>query len=337
MGKDSSEEVRCKKELLCQKILQIILQIVDNPTTFLSTIAALCSAVVAILTFYNNEKSSKKAMRSDLYLTISQFVSFANWITIRLRYHDYTNDNLIGLYTSIGSFERDIIDDTKSFFFNDKFDLEVVENVGKAISQYKSWKSFNIIVPEEIFLYLSLLFEAECTVLKTLKQIDAKYANDERVAQMIKPLYSASDENNNIDRSIDHAGKCLDKLKYICNNLTFIFTDENISSELSRRFYTEEIRDDNPGININYLAIRNTIVGKLFLLFLNDMECQGGIHNFQYDNTYHALFDYELQSEMIETDDTSVIDTVRFTRENGPDIVIEKNQLIQDLIGIGNI
>ncbi len=303
----------------------------DNPTTFLSTIAALCSAAVAILTFYNNEKSSENAMRSDLYLTISQFVSFANWITIRLRYHDYTKDNLMGLYTSIGGFERNIIDDTKSFFFNDKFDLEVVENIGKAISQYKSWKSFNIIVPEEIFLYLSLLFEAECTVLKTLKQIDTKYANDERVAQMIKPLYSASDENNNIDRKIDHADKYSDKLKYICNNLTLIFTDENISSELTRRFRTEEIRDANPGTNINYLVIRNTIVGKLFLLFLNDMERQGGIHNFRYDNTYHALFEYELQSETLETN------AVIFTRENKPDIVIGKNQLIRDLTGIGNI
>lgn len=270
-------------------------------------------------------------MHSDLYLTISQLVAFANWIIIRLRYHDYTRDNLLGLYTSIVGFERDIIDDTKPFFFNDKFDLDVVENISKSISQYKSWKSFNIIVPEEIFLYLSLLFEAECTVLKTLKQIGIKYANDERVAKMIEPLYSTSDENNNIDKRIIHASENADKLEYICNNLTLIFTNENISSELSKCFYTEKLKEANPGSHISYIDMRNTIVAKLFLLSFDDMERLGGIHDFRYDNIYHALFDYELQGETLETN------TVRFIRENKTDIVIDRKQLIRGLVGIGNI
>lgn len=302
---------------------------IDNQT--ISAIAAFFSAVVASLTFYNNRKSSENTMHSDLYLTISQLVAFANWIIIRLRYHDYTRDNLLGLYTSIVGFERDIIDDTKPFFFNDKFDLDVVENISKSISQYKSWKSFNIIVPEEIFLYLSLLFEAECTVLKTLKQIGIKYADDERVAKMIEPLYSTSDENNNIDKRIIHASENADKLEYICNNLTLISTNENISSELSKCFYTEELKEANFGSDISYIDIRNTIVAKLFLLSFNDMERLGGIHDFRYDNTYHALFDYELQGETLETN------TVRFMSEDKPDVVMARDQLIRDLVGIGNI
>lgn len=302
---------------------------IDNQT--ISAIAAFFSAVVAIFTFYNNRKSSENTMHSDLYLTISQLVAFANWIIIRLRYHDYTRDNLLGLYTSIVGFERDIIDDTKPFFFNDKFDLDVVENISKSISQYKSWKSFNIIVPEEIFLYLSLLFEAECTVLKTLKQIGIKYANDERVAKMIELLYSTSDENNNIDKRIIHASENADKLEYICNNLTLIFTNENISSELSKCFYTEKLKEANPESHISYIDMRNTIVAKLFLLSFNDMERLGGIHDFRYDNIYHVLFDYELQGETLETN------TVRFMRENKTDIVIDRNQLIRGLVGIGNI
>lgn len=253
------------------------------------------------------------------------------WRDIRLRYHDYTRDNLLGLYTSIVGLERDIIDDTKTFFFNDKFDLDVVENISKSISQYKSWKSFNIIVPEEIFLYLLLLFEAECTVLKTLKQIGIKYADDERVVKMVEPLYGTSDENNNIDKRIIHASENADKLEYVCNNLNLIFTNENISSELSRCFHTEGLKDANPGSHISYIDVRNTIVAKLFLLSFNDMERLGGIHDFRYNNTYQALFDYELQGETLETN------TVRFMSEAKPDIVMARNQLIRDLVGIGNI
>ena len=61
------------------------------------------------------------------------------------------------------------------------------------------------------------------------------------------------------------------------------------------------------------------------------MERLGGIHDFRYDNTYHALFDYEIQGETLETN------TVRFMREHKPDGVMDRNQLIRDLVGIGNI
>lgn len=61
------------------------------------------------------------------------------------------------------------------------------------------------------------------------------------------------------------------------------------------------------------------------------MERLGGIHDFRYDNTYHALFAYEIQGETLETN------TVRFMREHKPDVVMDRNQLIRDLVGIGNI
>lgn len=148
---------------------------------------------------------------------------------------------------------------------------------------------------------------------------------------MIEPLYGAPEENNNIDKRIDHASENADKLEYIRSNLTLVFTDEYISSELSEHFYIEKIKNANLETHVNYLDIRNMIVSKLFLLAFNDMERLGGIRNFRYTNTYHALFDYELQSETLE------INTVRFMRENKPDLVVDKDILIRDLIGIGSI
>lgn len=122
-------------------------------TDRLETLAAVCSAATAIIVYRFNRSKDEKIFKSNLYSTVIQLAGFVNYVQNLYGFHNVnTEAHAHKIAQQIMHVNKDIIDNTQSFYFNDMFDLEVKCKVNSFLEKYMGWKAFRPIEYEEVFL-----------------------------------------------------------------------------------------------------------------------------------------------------------------------------------------
>ena len=213
-------------------------------------------------------------------------------------------------------------------YCNDKYDLSVILKISTFLSQYSAWKSFNIIIPEERFMYLSLLYESQNYAIEALMRIKDVYKNDEKVSELMKSISPEAQYDNKsvqslLDKIFYESKNKMDKSRYICGNLTAIFTNPDIIHRLSVDLITDDNRRINPDVEITFTLLRQTIVAKLAIFFFNDIERVNGIGESRHSRIYHLLFDCQLEVDSLQNN------IVYFKRDNQENESMEKDELVE--------
>lgn len=99
-----------------------------------------------------NKGQAEKKFKSDLYSTVVQLVGFVNYVQYLYEFHSTLTDaHARGIAQQIMHVNKDIIDTTQSFYFNDMFSLKVKCKVNGFLECYLGWKAFKPIEYREVF------------------------------------------------------------------------------------------------------------------------------------------------------------------------------------------
>lgn len=241
----------------------------------LSVVAAGCSAGTAVFMYRFNKEQAEKKFKSDLYSTVVQLAGFANYVQNLYDFHSVmTESHAREIARQIRNVNKDIIDTTQSFYFNDMFSVEVKCKVNGFLESYIGWKAFRLIEYGEIFLETKNIYALQQVALDALNCIKEEYKSDSKITDMMKDiladydyLYAQCKENNN-------------RIRYIGNNLSFMFLTTPIVNYLRGSFNTEILEREE---------VHSNIVDACFGVFLNDKMCSK-----QYQDVIKFLFYSEI-------------------------------------------
>ena len=243
----------------------------------LSALAAVCSAVTAVIVYRFNKEKDEQAFKSNLYSTVIQLAGFVNYIQNLYGFHNVnTEAHAHEIAQQIMHVNKDIIDTTQSFYFNDMFDLEVKCKVNSFLEKYMGWKAFRPIKYEEIFLETQNIYELQLKALEALDCIKEKYENDDKINQI---MHRALEHYNNVYTQCVNGNN---RVKYVGNNLNFLFYTTPILEDLTNFVNTEVLKKEE---------VYPKIINKCFRIFLN-----GEIH----DNRYSEVKDFLFYSEIVD-------------------------------------
>lgn len=243
----------------------------------LAAIAAVGSAVTAVSVYRFNKEKDEQAFKSNLYSTVIQLAGFVNYVQNLYGFHNVnTEAHAHEIAQQIMHVNKDIIDTTQSFYFNDMFDLEVKCKVNSFLETYIGWKAFRPIKYEEVFLETQNIYELQMKALEVLDCVKEKYKNDDKISQIMNKalkyydaVYTQCAEGNN-------------RVKYIGNNLNFLFYTTPLLKDLINFVNTEVLKEEE---------IYPKIINKCFRIFLN-----GKIH----DKRYFEVEDFLFYSEIVD-------------------------------------
>lgn len=241
----------------------------------LSAIAAICSAGTAFFMYRFNKGQAKKVFKSNLYSTVVQLAGFVNYVQNLYGFHNVnTEAHVHEIAQQIMHINKDIIDTTQPFYFNDMFDLEVKCKVNSFLEKYMGWKAFRAIEYEEVLLETQNIYELQLKALEALNCIKEKYKNDDKINYIMnRALESYNDVYNQCKNSNE-------RIKYIGNNLNYIFYETPILEDLTRSVSPEILKEKE---------IYPQIINKCFRIFLNGK---------MYDKRYSEVEDFLFYSKI---------------------------------------
>lgn len=261
----------------------------------LSAIAAICSAGTAFFMYRFNKGQAKKVFKSNLYSTVIQLAGFVNYVQNLYSFHNVnTEAHAYEIAQQIMRINKDIIDTTQSFYFNDMFDLEVKCKVNSFLEKYMGWKAFRPIKYEEVFLETQNVYELQMKALEVLDCIKEKYKNDDKINQIM---------NKALENYDDVYTQCADgnnRVKYIGNNLNFLFYTTPLLKDLTDFVNTEVLKEEE---------IYPKIINKCFRIFLN-----GKMHNKRYSEVedflfYSEIVDFENEASKVKKFSGDLVNT----------------------------
>lgn len=261
----------------------------------LSAIAAICSAGTAFFMYRFNKGQAKKVFKSNLYSTVIQLAGFVNYVQNLYSFHNVnTEAHAYEIAQQIMRINKDIIDTTQSFYFNDMFDLEVKCKVNSFLEKYMGWKAFRPIKYEEVFLETQNVYELQMKALEVLDCIKEKYKNDDKINQIM---------NKALENYDDVYTQCADgnnRVKYIGNNLNFLFYTTPLLKDLTDFVNTEVLKEEE---------IYPKIINKCFRIFLN-----GKMHNKRYSEVedflfYSEIVDFENEASKVKKISGDLVNT----------------------------
>lgn len=243
----------------------------------LSAIAAIGSFVTAFFMYRFNKEQANKVFKSNLYSTMVQLAGFVNYVQNLYGYHNVnTEAHAYEIAQQIMHVNKDIIDTTQSFYFNDMFDLEIKSKVNSFLETYIGWKAFRPIKYEEVFLETKNIYGLQMKALQALDCIKENYKNDSKIDNIMS---GALKNFNNIKNQCKNNN---DKIKYVGNNLNFLFYTTPILKDLTTFVNTEVLNEEE---------VYPQIINKCFRIFLN-----GKVH----DECYSEVKDFLFYSEFVD-------------------------------------
>ncbi|WP_302535145.1 hypothetical protein [Megasphaera elsdenii] len=255
----------------------------------LSVVAAFASAITAIFVYKFNQKQSQQKFKTDLYNMIVHLAGFINHIQVLYQYHDSDLGHMLPVIENIMNYGRDhsnILDVDQSFYYNDYFHPDIICNMGKLMESYLSWTTFQPVQSEELFSEVDMMLETQERALDVLKTIKVKYENDDKATSVIDELCNHSDNIYNQCTGLRS------HLKYICNNLAYIFYSDWMRTRL----------EESCNRDLDWEGIRKRIVAGCFSELLSDEIGRG-----YYANASSFLFYQEIVENynvpMIESSD----------------------------------
>ncbi|WP_287769830.1 hypothetical protein [Megasphaera sp.] len=222
----------------------------------LSVIAAGCSAGTAVFMYRFNKGQAEKKFKSDLYSTVVQLVGFVNYVQYLYEFHSvWTEVHVRGIAQQIMHVNKDIIDTTQSFYFNDMFSLKVKCKVNGFLECYLGWKAFKPIEYREVFLETKNIYALQKEALEALKCIKEEYKNDPKITGIMNEMLLNHDS---LEKQCEESSN---RIKYIGDNLIFIFHATPILANLTKTVNTEIFKKEE---------IYSKIVDICFGIFLNE-------------------------------------------------------------------
>lgn len=224
-----------------------------------------------------NRGQAEKAFKSNLYSTMVQLSGFVNYVQYLYEFHSALTDaHVHGIAQQIMHVNKDIIDTTQSFYFNDMFSLAVKCKVNGFLECYMGWKAFKPVEYGEIFLETKNIYVLQQEALETLKCIKEEYKNNSKITDIMNEMMV------NYDGLVTHCEKSNHRIKYIGENLNFIFHATPLLDSLAQSVNTEIL---------NRQEIYSLVIEKCFRIFLTD----------DIDNErYHGVTEFLFYSEIIE-------------------------------------
>lgn len=222
----------------------------------LSVVAAGCSAGTAVFMYRFNKGQAEKKFKSDLYSTVVQLVGFVNYVQYLYEFHSTLTDaHARGIAQQIMHVNKDIIDTTQSFYFNDMFSLKVKCKVNGFLECYLGWKAFKPIEYREVFLETKNIYALQKEALEALKCIKEEYKNDSKITGIMNEMLLNHDS---LEKQCEESSN---RIKYIGDNLIFIFHATPVLANLTKAVNTEIFKKEE---------IYSKIVEVCFCIFLND-------------------------------------------------------------------
>ncbi|KMO87215.1 hypothetical protein AB840_04090 [Megasphaera cerevisiae DSM 20462] len=241
-----------------------------------SAIAACFSVAASVMVYLFNRRQYKKKFKSDLYNTVTQLAGFVNYIRFLYRYHKiYTTSQVEEIIGQIQNINKNLLNSTESFYFNDQFDLKTIIKINSFFERYIGWRAFKIIDLTEIFLETGNLCNLQKKALEALTVIRDEYGKSDK---KIKKILDSSLRNmEEISRTCDEDEK---KLRYIGSNLCYIFSISEIQNNL-KNFGNEEV--------IKWEEVKKCIIVKCYKIFLS-----GDMKDKNYNEAIQFLFDCQI-------------------------------------------
>ena len=203
-----------------------------------------------------NKGQAEKKFKSDLYSTVVQLVGFVNYVQYLYEFHSTLTDaHARGIAQQIMHVNKDIIDTTQSFYFNDMFSLKVKCKVNGFLECYLGWKAFKPIEYREVFLETKNIYALQKEALEALKCIKEEYKNDSKITGIMNEMLLNHDS---LEKQCEESSN---RIKYIGDNLIFIFHATPVLANLTKAVNTEIFKKEE---------IYSKIVEVCFGIFLND-------------------------------------------------------------------
>lgn len=219
----------------------------------LSAMAAMGSCYVAWQVRETNNKQSEAKLRSDLYCLVIQLSSLEHYLQSLYELHDIdTEKDTFLIMNNIKNINKNIIDINKEYFYNFKYDEEILISISEFSREYSIWKAYKIISNENIFTEIEYINKVRLSTIKILEKIKNIYFNDYNLLQIIKPILcnidKVKEQIKNYEQYNDNYG-----YNYIAGNLHFLFS---------------KVFNYSP-------AEKECIVNKLFYFYLIYQVCEG--------------------------------------------------------------
>ena len=195
----------------------------------LSVIAAGCSAGTAVFMYRFNRGQAEKKFKNDLYNTVVQLAGFVNYVQNLYEFHSVlTNAHAHGIAQQVMHVNKDIIDTTQSFYFNDMFSMKVKCKVNGFLECYLGWKAFKPIEYGEIFLETELIYALQQGALEALNSIKEEYKSDSKFTDIMNEMM------DDYDKTYAQCKERNNRIKYIGDNLNVIFYKDILVNDLTR-------------------------------------------------------------------------------------------------------
>lgn len=200
---------------------------------------------------------------------------FVNYVKNLYEFHSVlTEAHAHGIAQQIMHINKDIIDTTQAFYFNDMFSLRVKCNVNSFLECYMGWKAFKPIEYGEIFLETKIIYALQQGALDTLKSIKEEYKSDSKFTDIMNEVL------DDYDKAYAQCKDCNNRIKYIGDNLNVIFYKDMLVNDLKRAVNAKALKKEE---------IYSKIVDTCFGIFLNDR-----MGNKKYKDVIEFLFCSEI-------------------------------------------
>lgn len=222
----------------------------------LSAVAAVCSACTAIFMYRFTVKQNQREWKSDLYNVIMHLAGFANYVQVLCQYHDSTPLDMEMVVQKLCDENKNILSMEQKFYFNDKFDEQVISDIGQFMEQYLAWQAFHIGKIEEVFLEIDIMLEVQEKAIHALGTIKNYYRRNKKISNVINRTCCHFDDIS------DSCNSLRNNLRYISRNLSYVFSLDRMQDELV----------ENCNLNLEWNEIcRIIVIGCLSDLFSNEI------------------------------------------------------------------
>lgn len=186
-------------------------------TPIISSIGAIGSFIVAYLVKKNNGKTAEHKKISDLYCIVIQLSSIVQFFTNLYDLHNTANlKDIERLIDKLMHLDKSILDTTKPYFYNNRFNTDVLSKINLFMNDYSAWKGWTSYNETEILTEFALISYLKVSALQVIKTIQYT-EKDEKI------LYLLKEQSLSIDECIKQYKNDVENAKYVGDNLYTLF------------------------------------------------------------------------------------------------------------------
>lgn len=177
------------------------------------------------------EEKEKEIELSNLICVITQLGGFVNYLQYFCKFNSaYDSNEYGGIVERIAHIDKNVLDISQQFFYNNNLHEEVKVKLYSFIENYVGWKGFKPLLYAETFNELNLIIDLQKDAIEVLDEILKCYDQEPQIINLISNIAVVRKE------IYDQCNDDQKNMKYIGPNLLYLFNDRYVSAVLKRKF-----------------------------------------------------------------------------------------------------